>query len=61
MVVGYEWGSLNHLKPNDHSPDHHANSDIGSTLRDYAGSFTNEKNYDCKRTELVMILDSFLM
>lgn len=38
VAIGYEWGSLNHPKPNDGSPDDNANREIAAQLRAYAGA-----------------------
>lgn len=45
VAIGYEWGSKNHMKPNDKSPDDIANVDIANQMSAFAGSFTGEKNY----------------
>ena len=36
-AIGYEWGSHNHRKPKDQSPDHHASSQIGACLSAVGG------------------------
>lgn len=45
VALGYEWGSRNHLKPRDSSPDDHAHQSIADRMQLYAGSFRNEKPY----------------
>jgi hypothetical protein len=45
VAIGYEWGSPNHNKPDDKSPDEHAHVDIAKVMSHYAGSFRQEKNY----------------
>ena len=44
-AIGYEWGSYNHMKPSDRSPDHHMNSDIASTMSRYGSAFRGTKPY----------------
>jgi len=43
VAIGYEWGSLNHPKPNDGSPDDNANREIAAQLRAYAGARRNHR------------------
>lgn len=38
QAIAYEWGSLNHRKPNDASPDDHANKQLGETFS-YIGGY----------------------
>lgn len=45
VALAYEWGAVNHLPPNDKSPDDKCNIDIGQVLRDYASTFAGEKPY----------------
>ncbi len=40
IALGYEWGALNHQKPNDKSPDHAAHSSIGKLMELFAGPTT---------------------
>jgi hypothetical protein len=44
-AIGYEWGSNNHPKPNDLTPDDNSNKDVALKMQKYAGSFHNEKEY----------------
>eukprot|EP01041_Mallomonas_annulata_P006251 gene6251-12656_t len=37
-AIGYEWGSENHNRPRDASPDDHSNRDIAGALRAFAGT-----------------------
>jgi len=39
VAMGYEWGSKNHLKPRDKSPDDNAHARIAQRMKAYAGSF----------------------
>jgi hypothetical protein len=43
VAIGYEWGSLNHLKPRDACPDDVAHRDIADKLTGIAGAFDAEK------------------
>lgn len=45
VAIGYEWGSKNHMAPNDKSPDDVSNKEIGALMRSFGGSFRNEKLY----------------
>lgn len=45
VALGYEWGSRNHLRPKDASPDHQAHKGIAELMRDFAGTFKNEVTY----------------
>ncbi len=45
VALGYEWGSRNHLRPKDASPDEQAHRSIAELMRDLAGSFKNEIPY----------------
>ena len=45
VALGYEWGSKNHLKPKDKSPDDVAHRDIALKMKLFGGSFANEKAY----------------
>lgn len=45
MSIGYEWGSQNHLKPNDKCPDHNAHAQVAKAMAIYGGSFAGEDNY----------------
>lgn len=48
VALGYEWGSRNHLRPKDASPDESAHRSIAELMRDYGGSFQNEQPYPGK-------------
>jgi hypothetical protein len=45
VALGYEWGSRNHLRPKDSSPDENAHRVIGELMSKTAGTFGNEKPY----------------
>lgn len=45
IALGYEWGSQNHPRPNDATPDDNANRNLGSYLSQYAGKFEDNKLY----------------
>jgi predicted deacylase len=45
VALGYEWGSRNHNRPKDHSPDENAHRSIGELMSSYAGTFAGEKPY----------------
>ncbi len=45
VALGYEWGSRNHPKPTDNSPDENANMVLGQLMKGYAGTFRNEIEY----------------
>lgn len=40
VALGYEWGSLNHKKPHDKSPDHASHASIGKIMEIFAGPTT---------------------
>ncbi len=44
-AIGYEWGTEQHRRPNDKSPDHNAHKDIGLSMAMFAGSFKDESHY----------------
>jgi hypothetical protein len=48
-AIGYEWGSKNHLKPDDPSPDNHCNSMIADAMKVYAGHFSGAGDYPVGR------------
>ena len=48
-AIGYEWGSKNHLRPDDQSPDDHCNSMIAEAMKTYAGHFHDVKDYPVGR------------
>lgn len=48
VALGYEWGSRNHMRPKDASPDDRANLDLAKLMSRYAGSFKREKAYPSK-------------
>lgn len=48
-AIGYEWGSKNHLKPNDQSPDNQCNSMIAEAMKVYAGHFHSVGDYPVGR------------
>lgn len=45
VAIGYEWGSKNHMKPQDASPDDKGNADIAAMMKHFGGSFKNEAAY----------------
>lgn len=45
VAIGYEWGTENHRRPHDASPDHTAHKQIGHSMSVYAGAFRHEKAY----------------
>ena len=45
VALGYEWGSRNHLRPKDKSPDDAAHASIAQRMKLFAGSFAGEKPY----------------
>ena len=45
MAIGYEWGTFEHPKGVDRSPDHNAHEALGSVMSRIAGAFRNEKAY----------------
>jgi hypothetical protein len=49
-AIGYEWGSQNHNKPHDRSPDHNAHRDIASYLSSCAGPSGYSPKYRGKVT-----------
>jgi hypothetical protein len=48
VALGYEWGSGNHPRPQDRSPDEQANRQIAGLMRTFAGGFGREKPYPGK-------------
>lgn len=48
-AIGYEWGSKNHLRPDDQSPDDKCNSMIAEAMKVYAGHFTGVGDYPVGR------------
>ena len=48
-AIGYEWGSKNHLKPDDPSPDDHCNSMVADAMKVYAGHFDGVGDYPVGR------------
>jgi hypothetical protein len=38
QAIGYEWGALNHKRPQDASPDDHANAQLGEAMS-YVGGY----------------------
>jgi hypothetical protein len=45
VALGYEWGSPNHPRPADRSPDELAHAGIAQHLKAYAGTFGREGLY----------------
>lgn len=45
VAIGYEWGSYNHMNPQDKSPDEHMNRDVASAMSLIGGSFGREHEY----------------
>lgn len=45
VALGYEWGSRNHLRPKDQSPDENAHRTIGDLMSRQAATFPGEKPY----------------
>lgn len=45
VAIGYEWGTMEHLKGKDTSPDNNAHREIGQAMSLIAGSFRREKAY----------------
>lgn len=48
VSLAYEWGSLNHMKPKDASPDEYSNVDIAMQLQEVTGSYGKYKKYPSK-------------
>lgn len=44
-AVGYEWGSYNHMRPMDKSPDDHMNRDVAAAMTKFGGAFRHEHEY----------------
>jgi len=49
VAIGYEWGSLNHLKPRDACPDDVAHRDIADKLAGIAGTFADSDSEKKKK------------
>lgn len=45
IALGYEWGSRNHMKPVDKSPDEFAHRETAMLMKELSGSFKNVKAY----------------
>lgn len=45
VAIGYEWGSQNHRRPNDKSPDQMPYASIGKLFSTYSGRFKREIPY----------------
>lgn len=45
-ALGYEWGSLHHLRPNDQSPDHYSHKFIADLMKLYSGKNKNNAYYN---------------
>lgn len=45
VAIGYEWGSVQHPRGRDTSPDHLAHSDIAKAFVNFAGGFKGQKPY----------------
>lgn len=54
-AIGYEWGSYNHMRPADKSPDEHMNRDVASAMSRVGGGFRGEKEY---RTGMLLAVHS---
>lgn len=48
VALGYEWGSMDHPRGKDLSPDHMAHRDVGDSMASFAGTFPKEKSYKAK-------------
>lgn len=48
VALGYEWGSKNHPKPQDGSPDDRSNQRLASALAEYGGSSDRMSQYPSK-------------
>jgi hypothetical protein len=44
-AIGYEWGSMQHLRGRDKCPDHLAHSAIAKAFVSFAGGFKGEPPY----------------
>lgn len=44
-AIGYEWGSYNHMRPHEKSPDDNLNKMIANSMSRYGGGFRKEKLY----------------
>lgn len=55
VALGYEWGSRNHNRPKDQSPDENAHRSIGELMGAYAGTFAGEKPYPGTTSALVQM------
>jgi len=48
VALGYEWGSMDHPRGKDFSPDHRAHRDIAQSMAKFGGSFKGAKAYVAK-------------
>jgi hypothetical protein len=45
VAIGYEWGTMDHPKGLDASPDNNVHKEIGQTMSRVAGAFRRENAY----------------
>ena len=53
-AIGYEWGSRNHIRPNDKTPDDQANAEIAAVMKTYAGAFSGQLAYATGRINSIV-------